>query len=90
MEEILTSLVSDLIRNITLYPLIEHPNEVYFCFQEAEASKEGNAWIVPLLKGLKRSSPTSLKITLHSVMFLPNVNQDSCNNTHLSIVDNLI
>ncbi|KAL8512435.1 hypothetical protein ACS0TY_018781 [Phlomoides rotata] len=34
---------------------------------EAEASKEGNAWIVPFLKGLKRSSPTSLKITLHSI-----------------------
>ncbi|KAL7087128.1 hypothetical protein ACP275_13G047100 [Erythranthe tilingii] len=34
---------------------------------EAEASKEGNGWIVPFLKGLKRSSPTALKITLHSI-----------------------
>jgi len=36
-------------------------------FQEAEASAEGNDWIVPVLKGLKRSSPTGLKITLKSV-----------------------
>ncbi|EOX93189.1 ATP-dependent caseinolytic (Clp) protease/crotonase family protein isoform 2 [Theobroma cacao] len=34
---------------------------------EAEASKEGNGWIGPLLKGLKRSSPTGLKITLRSI-----------------------
>ncbi|KAG6407099.1 hypothetical protein SASPL_130081 [Salvia splendens] len=35
--------------------------------QEAEASEEGNAWIAPFLKGLKRSSPTALKITLQSI-----------------------
>ncbi|XP_021273953.1 3-hydroxyisobutyryl-CoA hydrolase-like protein 5 [Herrania umbratica] len=34
---------------------------------EAEANKEGNGWIGPLLKGLKRSSPTGLKITLRSI-----------------------
>ncbi|XP_042007265.1 3-hydroxyisobutyryl-CoA hydrolase-like protein 5 isoform X2 [Salvia splendens] len=34
---------------------------------EAEASEEGNAWIAPFLKGLKRSSPTALKITLQSI-----------------------
>ncbi|XP_059663348.1 3-hydroxyisobutyryl-CoA hydrolase-like protein 5 isoform X3 [Cornus florida] len=34
---------------------------------EAEASKEGNAWIGAVLKGLKRSSPTGLKITLRSI-----------------------
>ncbi|XP_010557148.1 PREDICTED: 3-hydroxyisobutyryl-CoA hydrolase-like protein 5 [Tarenaya hassleriana] len=34
---------------------------------EAEASKEGNGWISPVLKGLKRSSPTGLKITLRSI-----------------------
>ncbi|KAI3457050.1 hypothetical protein Pfo_013713 [Paulownia fortunei] len=34
---------------------------------EAEASNEGNGWIVPFLKGLKRSSPTALKITLQSI-----------------------
>lgn len=34
---------------------------------EAEAKKEGNEWIVPVLKGLKRSSPTGLKITLKSI-----------------------
>lgn len=34
---------------------------------EAEASVEGNGWIVPVLKGVKRSSPTGLKITLKSI-----------------------
>ncbi|KAL3638317.1 hypothetical protein CASFOL_017688 [Castilleja foliolosa] len=34
---------------------------------EAESRKEGNEWIVPFLKGLKRSSPTALKITLQSI-----------------------
>ncbi|PKI31352.1 3-hydroxyisobutyryl-CoA hydrolase-like protein 5 [Punica granatum] len=34
---------------------------------EAEASKEGNGWIGPVLKGLKRSSPTGLKVTLRSI-----------------------
>lgn len=34
---------------------------------ESEAGKEGNAWINVVLKGLKRSSPTGLKITLRSV-----------------------
>lgn len=34
---------------------------------EAESKKEGNGWIVSVLKGLKRSSPTGLKITLRSI-----------------------
>uniref|UniRef100_A0A2P2KWC4 3-hydroxyisobutyryl-CoA hydrolase n=2 Tax=Rhizophora mucronata TaxID=61149 RepID=A0A2P2KWC4_RHIMU len=34
---------------------------------EAEASKEGHGWIGAILKGLKRSSPTGLKITLRSI-----------------------
>ncbi|KAG9447999.1 hypothetical protein H6P81_014127 [Aristolochia fimbriata] len=34
---------------------------------EAEAKEEGNGWIATCLKGLKRSSPTGLKITLRSV-----------------------
>ncbi|MQM07859.1 hypothetical protein Taro_040702 [Colocasia esculenta] len=34
---------------------------------EAEARIEGNGWIGTLLKGLRRSSPTGLKITLRSV-----------------------
>eukprot|EP00262_Sarcandra_glabra_P008433 TRINITY_DN21959_c0_g1_i1.p1 TRINITY_DN21959_c0_g1~~TRINITY_DN21959_c0_g1_i1.p1 ORF type:complete len:384 (+),score=72.15 TRINITY_DN21959_c0_g1_i1:259-1410(+) len=34
---------------------------------EVEASKEGNEWIAAVLKGLKRSSPTGLKITLRSI-----------------------
>lgn len=34
---------------------------------EAEASKDGNGWINPVLEGLKRSSPSGLKITLKSI-----------------------
>ncbi|XP_059285753.1 3-hydroxyisobutyryl-CoA hydrolase-like protein 5 [Lycium ferocissimum] len=34
---------------------------------EAEASKRGNAWIMPVLKSLKKASPTGLKITLRSI-----------------------
>ncbi|KAB5568416.1 hypothetical protein DKX38_002209 [Salix brachista] len=34
---------------------------------ELESSKEGNGWIGSILKGLKRSSPTGLKITLRSI-----------------------
>ncbi|KAL5571350.1 hypothetical protein UlMin_020947 [Ulmus minor] len=34
---------------------------------EAEAKKEGNGWIGPVLKWLKRSSPTGLIITLRSI-----------------------
>ncbi|EEF35736.1 3-hydroxyisobutyryl-CoA hydrolase-like protein 5 isoform X2 [Ricinus communis] len=34
---------------------------------EAEAGNEGNEWIGSVLKGLKRSSPTGLKITLRSI-----------------------
>lgn len=34
---------------------------------EVEAGKEGNAWIGAVLKGLKRSSPISLKMTLRSI-----------------------
>ncbi|KAE9456026.1 hypothetical protein C3L33_12068, partial [Rhododendron williamsianum] len=36
---------------------------------EMELGKEGNAWIGGVLKGLKRSSPTGLKIALRSVIF---------------------
>jgi 3-hydroxyisobutyryl-CoA hydrolase len=34
---------------------------------EAETSKEGNEWMVSVINTLKRSSPTSLKITLRSI-----------------------
>jgi len=34
---------------------------------ESEASIDGNQWIAPVLKGLRRSSPTALKITLRSI-----------------------
>lgn len=38
-----------------------------FDLKEAEAYKEGNGWIDAVLKGMKRSSPTALKIALRSV-----------------------
>ncbi|WVY92430.1 hypothetical protein V8G54_031518 [Vigna mungo] len=34
---------------------------------EVEADKEGNRWIGAVVKGMKRSSPTALRITLRSV-----------------------
>ncbi|XP_059299065.1 3-hydroxyisobutyryl-CoA hydrolase-like protein 5 isoform X1 [Lycium ferocissimum] len=34
---------------------------------EAEAHREGNGWIQPVLKHLRRSSPTGLKVTLRSI-----------------------
>lgn len=40
--------------------------EIIESFAE-EGKKEGNGWIGPVLKGLKRSSPTGLKITLRSI-----------------------
>lgn len=41
-----------------------------FDLKEAEANKEGNGWIGAFLKGMKRSSPTALKIALRSVRIL--------------------
>ncbi|PHT93978.1 3-hydroxyisobutyryl-CoA hydrolase-like protein 5, partial [Capsicum annuum] len=35
---------------------------------EAKADKKGNDWIVPVLKNLKKASPTGLKITLRSIL----------------------
>ncbi|GFZ12725.1 ATP-dependent caseinolytic (Clp) protease/crotonase family protein [Actinidia rufa] len=49
---------------------------------ESVVSKEGNAWIGAVLKGLKRSSPTGLKITLRSVMVSIDIKYDR-NNTAL-------
>ncbi|QHO46844.1 hypothetical protein HN51_016314 [Arachis hypogaea] len=34
---------------------------------ESEANKKGNEWIATVLKGMKRTSPTALKIVLRSV-----------------------
>ncbi|KAK3165459.1 hypothetical protein QOZ80_1AG0033430 [Eleusine coracana subsp. coracana] len=34
---------------------------------ESEASTDGNQWIAPVLKGMRRSSPTAMKITLRSI-----------------------
>lgn len=35
--------------------------------KEVEANKEGNRWIAAVVKGMKRSSPTALRIALRSV-----------------------
>ncbi|KAM6549783.1 hypothetical protein CsatB_021459 [Cannabis sativa] len=40
--------------------------EIIQSFEE-ESKKEGNGWIGPVLKGLKRSSPTGLNVTLKSI-----------------------
>uniref|UniRef100_A0A0D9V5Q0 3-hydroxyisobutyryl-CoA hydrolase n=1 Tax=Leersia perrieri TaxID=77586 RepID=A0A0D9V5Q0_9ORYZ len=35
--------------------------------EESEGSIDGNQWIAPVLKGIRRSSPTALKMTLRSI-----------------------
>jgi len=40
---------------------------MHFDLKEAEANNKGNVWIGAVLKGMKRSSPTALKIALRSV-----------------------
>lgn len=44
----------------------ESVEDIITSFQ-AEASNEGNEWITTVLKGLKRSSPSGLKIALRSI-----------------------
>ncbi|ONK69967.1 uncharacterized protein A4U43_C05F28820 [Asparagus officinalis] len=44
----------------------ESVEEIIASFED-ESRTEGNEWIIPVLKGLKRSSPTGLKITLRSI-----------------------
>ncbi|KAG6492131.1 hypothetical protein ZIOFF_047081 [Zingiber officinale] len=44
----------------------ESVEEIIKLFED-EANMAGNEWIFPILKGLKRSSPTGLKITLRSI-----------------------
>jgi hypothetical protein len=43
---------------------------VFYLMQESEVSIDGNQWIAPVLKSMRRSSPTALKITLQSVLIL--------------------
>lgn len=45
---------------------------------EVEAKKEGNEWIGAVLKGMKRSSPTALKIALRSVREGRSQTQSEC------------
>lgn len=57
---------------------------------EAEALKGGNAWISPVLKGLKRSSPTGLKITLRSVREARNKTLAECLKTEFRLTMNIL
>ncbi|KAL6553853.1 hypothetical protein OROMI_019526 [Orobanche minor] len=57
---------------------------------EAEASREGNEWIVPFVKGLKRSSPTALKVTLQSIREGRNQTLSECLKKEFRITMNIL
>lgn len=57
---------------------------------EAETFKGGNPWISPVLKGLKRSSPTGLKITLRSVREARNQTLAECLKTEFRLTMNIL
>ncbi|KAG0459897.1 hypothetical protein HPP92_023025 [Vanilla planifolia] len=57
---------------------------------EAEAQKEGNEWIWPVLKGLKLSSPTGLKITLRSIRAGRNQTLPECLKKEFRLTMNLL
>ncbi|KAL6536018.1 hypothetical protein OROHE_012862 [Orobanche hederae] len=57
---------------------------------EAEASREGNEWIVPFVKGLKRSSPTALKVTLQSIREGRNQTLSECLKKEFMITMNIL
>ncbi|XP_023525878.1 3-hydroxyisobutyryl-CoA hydrolase-like protein 5 [Cucurbita pepo subsp. pepo] len=57
---------------------------------EAEASAEGNDWIVPVLKGLKRSSPTGLKITLKSIREIRTQTLQECLKKEFRVTMNIL
>jgi 3-hydroxyisobutyryl-CoA hydrolase len=44
-------------------------NHSYFflLYKESEVDTVGNQWIAPVLKGMRKSSPIAMKITLRSV-----------------------
>lgn len=52
---------------VLLHADVHYIDDFCFVLKEAELDKEGNGWIGAILKGMKRSSPTALKITLRSV-----------------------
>ncbi|KAJ0236061.1 3-hydroxyisobutyryl-CoA hydrolase-like protein 5 [Hirschfeldia incana] len=57
---------------------------------EGEGSKEGNEWITPVIKGLKRSSPTGLKITLRSIRDGRNQTLSDCLKKEFRITVNIL
>ncbi|KAK6157109.1 hypothetical protein DH2020_011357 [Rehmannia glutinosa] len=57
---------------------------------EAEAGKEGNEWILPFLKSLKRSSPTALKIILQSIREGRKQNLSECLKKEFRITMNIL
>jgi 3-hydroxyisobutyryl-CoA hydrolase len=57
---------------------------------EAESSKEGNEWLGPALKGLKRSSPTALKIALRSVREGRNQSLSECLKKEFRLTMNIL
>ncbi|KAI7725343.1 hypothetical protein M8C21_029691 [Ambrosia artemisiifolia] len=57
---------------------------------EIESMKDGNGWIVPVLKGLKRSSPTGLKITLKSIRDGRNQTLSECLKKEFRVTINIL
>nr|VDD53830.1 unnamed protein product [Brassica oleracea] len=58
--------------------------------QEAEGSKEGNEWITRILKRLKESSPTALKINLRSIREARNQTLGDCLKKEFRITVNIM
>nr|AFK44259.1 unknown [Lotus japonicus] len=57
---------------------------------ETEAQKEGNGWIGAVLKGMKRSSPTALKIALRSVREGRNQTLSECLKKEFGLTINIL
>ncbi|PKA49649.1 3-hydroxyisobutyryl-CoA hydrolase-like protein 5 [Apostasia shenzhenica] len=57
---------------------------------EVEGLNKGNEWISPVLKGLKRSSPTALKITLRSIREGRNQTLPECLKKEFRVTMNLL
>ncbi|KAL9244290.1 hypothetical protein vseg_018083 [Gypsophila vaccaria] len=57
---------------------------------EAASTREGNGWIASVLKGLKRSSPTGLKITLRSIREARNQTLGECLKREFRLTINIL
>ncbi|GAU32914.1 hypothetical protein TSUD_152750 [Trifolium subterraneum] len=57
---------------------------------EVESIKEGNGWLGPALKGMKRSSPTALKIALRSVREGRNQSLSECLKKEFRLTMNIL